>query len=186
MFHLAVSIVPRVRGCHWHRFRRAIDPIRGGGPTFANGPRYSAIRPWPERSSLLLRCASSSDTVREIKYQILQLILPALWQTHPGLLDARPEFEPGILALLQCSALRRPAFPGLQTHEHDPERLQGHRCEMQHKRQRHFAFVLRRWLTWFYPQVCQNQALSGASIFCLPPSCRHPPPQIADVTYLGC
>src|SRR5262245_39556740 len=53
---------------------------------FANGRRYSAIRPWPERSSLLLRCASSSDTVREIKYQILQLILPALWRTHPGLL----------------------------------------------------------------------------------------------------
>src|SRR5215472_2124175 len=128
-----------------------------------------------ERSSLLLRCASSSDTVREIKYQILQLILPALWRTHPGLLDARPEFEPGILALLQCSALRRPALPGLQSHEHDPERLQGPRCEMQHKRQRHFAFVLRRWLTWFYPQVCQNQALSGGvNLSFLPSSCRHP------------
>src|SRR5262249_55635770 len=100
-----------------------------------------------------------------IKYQILQLILPALWRTHPGLLDARPEFEPGILALLQCSALRRPALPGLQTHEHDLERLQGPRCEMQHMRQRHFVFLLHRWLTWFYPQVCQNQALSGASTF---------------------
>src|SRR5215471_17726420 len=93
------------------------------------------------------------------------LILPALCRTQAELLHARPEFEPGILALLQCSALRRPALPGLQSHEHDPERLQGPRCEMQHKRQRHFAFVLRRWLTWFYPQVCQNQALSGASIF---------------------
>src|SRR5262249_40594789 len=54
---------------------------------------------------------------------------------------ARPEFEPGILALLQCSALRRPALPGLQSPDHDPERLQGPRCEMQHKRQRHFGFV---------------------------------------------
>ena len=41
----------------------------------------------------------------------------------------------------------------------------GFKAIMQHKRQRHFAFVLRRWLTWFYPQVCQNQALSGASIY---------------------
>src|SRR5262249_17938731 len=86
-------------------------------------------------------------------------------------------------ALLQCSALRRPALPGLQTREHDPERLQGPRCEMQHKRQRHFAFVLRRWLTWFYPQVCQNQALSGRQSFVLPASCRHPPQQIADVNW---
>ena len=101
-------------------------------------------------------------------------ILPALWRTHPGLLGARPEFEPGILALLQCSALRRPALPGLQSHEHDPERLQGPRCEMQHKRQRHFAFVLRCWLTWFYPQVCPNQALSGRQSFVLPASCRAP------------
>src|SRR5215467_14195787 len=93
------------------------------------------------------------------------LILPELCRTHLGLLDARAEFEPGILVLLQCGALRRPALPGMQSREHDPERLQGHRCEMQHKRQRHFAFVLRRWLTWFYPQVCQNQALSGASTF---------------------
>src|SRR5262249_28353282 len=100
-----------------------------------------------------------------IKYQVLQLILPALWRTHLGLLDARAEFEPGILVLLQCGALRRPALPGMQSREHDPKRFEGPRCEMQHKRQRHFAFVLRRWLTWFYPQVCQNQALSGASIF---------------------
>src|SRR5262245_29992778 len=110
-------------------------------------------------------------------------ILPALWRTHPGLLGARAEFEPGILVLLQCGVLRRPALPGMQSREHDPKRLQGPRYEMQHKRQRHFAFVLRRWLTWFYPQVCQNQPLSGAST-ALP--CRQPPPQIADVTYLGC
>ena len=58
--------------------------------------------------------------------------------------------------------------------EHDPKRLQGHRCEMQHKRQRHFAFVLRCWLTWFYPQVCPNQALSGRQSFVLPASCRAP------------
>src|SRR6516164_5270950 len=83
-------------------------------------------------------------------------ILPELCRTHLGLLDARAEFEPGILVLLQCDALRRPALPGMQSREHDPKRLQGPRCEMQHKRQRHFAFVLRRWLTWFYPQVCQN------------------------------
>src|SRR5262245_18538161 len=31
-------------------------------------------------------------------------------------------------------------------------------------------FQLRRWLTWFYPQVCQNQALSGASTFLFCPS----------------
>src|SRR5262249_25921396 len=85
------------------------------------------------------------------------LILPELCRTHLGLLDARAEFEPGILVLLQCGALRRPALPGMQSREHEPKRLQGPRCEMQHKRQRHFAFVLRRWLTWFYPQVCQNQ-----------------------------
>src|SRR5215813_10271869 len=113
-------------------------------------------------------------------------ILPELCRTHLGLLDARAEFEPGILVLLQCGALRRPALPGMQSREHDPERLQGHRCEMQHKRQRHFAFVLRRWLTWFYPQVCQNQALSGDQPFCFAPPCRQPPPQIADVTYSGC
>src|SRR5262245_13977690 len=92
-------------------------------------------------------------------------ILPELCRTHLGLLDARAEFEPGILVHLQCDALRRPALPGMQSREHDPKRLQGPRCEMQQKRQRHFAFVLRRWLTWFYPQVCQNQALSGASTF---------------------
>src|SRR5215813_13427928 len=111
-------------------------------------------------------------------------ILPELCRTHLGLLDARAEFEPGILVLLQCDALRRPALPGMQSCEHDPKRLQGARYEMQHKRQRHFAFVLRCWLTWFYPQVCQNQALSEAST--LPFSCRQPPPQIADVTYSGC
>src|SRR6516164_929943 len=87
------------------------------------------------------RCIRAVGTV--ISGPPNRLILPALWRTHPGLLDAN-EFEPGILALLQCSALRRPALPGLQSHEHDPERLQGPRCEMQHKRQRHFAFVLRR------------------------------------------
>src|SRR5260370_6354227 len=92
-------------------------------------------------------------------------ILPELCRTHLGLLDARAEFEPGILVLLQCDALRRPALPGMQSRERDPKRLQGPRYEMQHKRQRHFAFVLRRWLTWFYRQVCQNQALSGASTF---------------------
>src|SRR5215471_5027598 len=97
-------------------------------------------------------------------------ILPELCRTHLGLLDARAEFEPGILVLLQCGALRRPALPGMQSREHEPKRLQGPRCEMQHKRQRHFAFVLRRWLTWFYPQVCQNQALSGASTFLFCPS----------------
>src|SRR5262245_26116155 len=97
-------------------------------------------------------------------------ILPELCRTHLGLPDARDEFEPGILVLHQCGALRRPALPGMQSREHDPKRLQGPRCEMQHKRQRHFAFVLRRWLTWFYPQVCQNQALSGASTFLFCPS----------------
>src|SRR5262245_46470427 len=112
-------------------------------------------------------------------------ILPELCRTHLGLLDARAEFGSGILVLLQCGALRRPALPGMQFGEHDPKRLQGPRCEMPHKRQSHFAFVIRRWLTWFYPQVCSNQALSGASTFLCPP-CRQPPPQIADVTYLGC
>src|SRR5215813_9272950 len=97
-------------------------------------------------------------------------ILPELCRTHLGLPDASAEFEPGILVLLQCGALRRPALPGMQSREHDPKRLQGPRCEMQHKRQRHFAFVLRRRLTWFYPQVCQNQALSGASTFLFCPS----------------
>src|SRR5262245_36860928 len=97
-------------------------------------------------------------------------ILPELCRTHLGLPDARAEFEPGILVLLQCGALRPPALPGMQSREHDPKRLQGPRCEMQHKRQRHFAFVLRRWLTWFYPQVCHNQALSGASTFLFCPS----------------
>src|SRR5262252_9432475 len=97
-------------------------------------------------------------------------IRPELCRTHLGLPDARTEFEPGILVLLQCGALRRPALPGMQSREHDPKRLQGPRCEMQHKQQRHFAFVLRRWLTWFYPQVCPNQALSGASTFLFCPS----------------
>src|SRR5262249_20405210 len=97
-------------------------------------------------------------------------ILPELCRIHLGLLDARAEFGPGILVLLQCGALWRPALPGMQFREHDPKRLQGPRCEMQHKRQRHFAFVLRRWLTWFYPQVCPNQALSGASTFLFCPS----------------
>src|SRR5262249_20836577 len=92
-------------------------------------------------------------------------ILPELCRTHLGLPDARAEFEPGILVLLQCGALGRPALPGVQSREHDPKRLQGPRCEMQHKRQRHFAFVLRRWLTWFYPPVCQSAALIGASRF---------------------
>src|SRR5262249_42966461 len=92
-------------------------------------------------------------------------ILPELCRTHLGLLDARAEFAPGILVLLQCGALRRPALPGMQSREHDPERFQGPRCEMQHKRQSLFAFVLRRCLTWFYPQVCRNQALSGVSTF---------------------
>src|SRR5215813_5183959 len=78
-------------------------------------------------------------------------ILPELCRTHLGLLDARAEFEPGIFVLLQCGALRRLALPGMQSREHDPKRLQGPRCEMQQKRQRHFAFVLRSWLTWFYP-----------------------------------
>src|SRR5262249_50227945 len=110
-------------------------------------------------------------------------ILPVLCRTHRGLLDARAEFEPGILVLLQCGALRRPALPGMQSCEHDPKRLQGPRYEMQHKRQRHFAFVLRRWLTWFYPQVCQNQALSGRQFA---PSMSATASQIADVTYLGC
>src|SRR5262249_655946 len=103
-------------------------------------------------------------------------ILPELCRTQLGLLDARAEFEPGILVLLQCDALRRPALPGMQSRERDPKRLQRPRYEMQHKRQRHFAFVLPRWLTWFYPQVCRVN-------FALP--CRQPPPQIADVTYLG-
>src|SRR5262245_45197653 len=97
-------------------------------------------------------------------------ILPELCRTHLGLPDARAEFEPGIFVLLQCGALRSLALPGMQSREHDPKRLQGPRCEMQHKRQRHFAFVLRRWLTWFYPQVCHNQALSGASTFLFCPS----------------
>src|SRR5262245_53518519 len=97
-------------------------------------------------------------------------ILPELRRTHLGRPDARAEFGPGILVLLQRDALRRPAPPGMQSCEHDPKRLQGPRYEMQHKRQRHFAFVLRRWLTWFYPQVCQNQALSGASTFLFCPS----------------
>src|SRR5215510_12080243 len=92
-------------------------------------------------------------------------ILPELCRTHLGLPDARAEFEPGILVLLQCGALRRPALPGMQSREHDPKRLQGPRCEMQHKRQRHFAFVLRRWLTWFYPQVCQS---GTSNLFVLP------------------
>src|SRR5215831_15601583 len=60
-------------------------------------------------------------------------ILPELCRTHLGLLDARAEFEPGIPVLLQCGALRRPALPGMQSREHDPKRLQGPRCEMQHK-----------------------------------------------------
>src|SRR5262249_46980899 len=110
-------------------------------------------------------------------------ILPELCRTHLGLLDARAEFEPGILVLLQCGALRRPALPGMQSREHDLKRLQGPRCEMQHKRQRHFAFVLRRWLTWFYPQVGKNQALSGRQFA---PSMSATASQIADVTYLGC
>src|SRR6266436_4206752 len=97
-------------------------------------------------------------------------ILPELCRTHLGLLDARAEFEPGILVLLQCDALRRPALPGMQSRERDPKRLQSPRCEMQHKRQRHFAFVRRRWLTWLYPQVCRNQALSEASTFLFCPS----------------
>src|SRR5258708_2584294 len=97
-------------------------------------------------------------------------ILPELCRTHLGLPDARAEFELGILVLLQCGALRRPVLPGMQSREHDPKRLQGPRCEMQHKRQRHFAFVLRRWLTWLYPQVCRNLALSGASTFLFCPS----------------
>src|SRR5262249_20662157 len=92
-------------------------------------------------------------------------ILPELGRTQLGLPDARAEFEPGILVLLQFGALRRLALPGMQSREHDPKRLQGPRCEMQQKRQRHFAFVFDRWLTCFYPQVCQNQALSGASTF---------------------
>src|SRR5262249_31951877 len=48
-------------------------------------------------------------------------ILPELCRTHLGLLDARAEFEPGILVLLQCGALRRPALPGMQSREHDPK-----------------------------------------------------------------
>src|SRR5262249_24023979 len=76
-------------------------------------------------------------------------ILPELCRTHLGLPDARAEFEPGILVLLQCGALRHPALPGMQSREHDPKRFEGPRCEMQHKRQRHFAFVLRWWLTWY-------------------------------------
>src|SRR5262249_20825342 len=83
-------------------------------------------------------------------------ILPELRSTQAGLPDARAEFEPGIFVRLQFVALRRLALPGMQSREHDPKRLQGHRCEMQQKRQRHFAFVLRRWLTWFCPQVCEN------------------------------
>src|SRR5215475_14260715 len=110
-------------------------------------------------------------------------ILPELCRTHLGLPDARAEFEPGIFVLLQCGALRSLALPGMQSREHDPKRLQGPRCEMQHKRQRHFAFVLRRWLTWFYPQVCQNLALRERQSFCFVPlhlSLR--PPEISDTT----
>src|SRR5262249_37846513 len=54
-------------------------------------------------------------------------ILPELCRTHLGLPDASAEFEPGILVLLQCGALRRPALPGMQSREHDPKRLQGPR-----------------------------------------------------------
>src|SRR5215467_2361092 len=108
-------------------------------------------------------------------------ILPELCRTHLGLPDARAEFEPGIFVLLQCGALRRLALPGMQSREHDPKRLQGPRCEMQHKRQRHFAFVLRRWLTWFYPQVCQNLALRERQSFCFVPLHLSPrPPEISD------
>src|SRR5262245_40187288 len=93
-------------------------------------------------------------------------ILPELRRTHLGLPDARAEFEPGIFVLLQCGVLRRLALPGMQSREHDPKRLQGPRCEMQQKRQRHFAFVLDRWLPCFYPQVCQNLALRERQSFC--------------------
>ena len=52
-----------------------------------------------ERSSLLLRCASSSDTVREIKYQILHLNMAVepLALCYPGLaggtLRGRPRLD---------------------------------------------------------------------------------------------
>src|SRR6516162_6766213 len=101
-------------------------------------------------------------------------ILPELCSTHLGLPDARTEFEPGIFVRLQCGALRRLALPGMQSREHDPKRLQGPRCEMQQKRQRHFAFVLRCWLTWFCPQVCQNLALRERQSFCFVPSISAP------------
>src|SRR5215472_1478897 len=114
-------------------------------------------------------------------------ILPELCRTHLGLPDARAEFEPGIFVLLQCGALRSLAPPGMQSREHDPKRLQGPRYEMQHKRQRHFAFVLRRWLTWFYPQVCQNLALRERQSFCFVSLHLSPrTPEISDTTYLGC
>src|SRR5262249_38264757 len=67
-------------------------------------------------------------------------ILPELCRTHLGLPDARAEFEPGILVLLQCGALRRLALPGMQSRERDPKRLQGPRCEMQAQAAKAFRF----------------------------------------------
>jgi len=110
---------------------------------FANTPRN-----WwrSDLTSSWLRCASSSDTtVREIKYQILQLfslrpseLIQGFSMQDPNLSEVSLRFFNVVLYYVQL-------FPGCNLAS--MIQLQGPRCEMRHKRQRHFAFVFRRLLT---------------------------------------
>jgi hypothetical protein len=63
--------------------------------------------------------------------------------------------------LLSWSARQCPALPGVQSREHHSERLRGPGGGMRQKRRRHFAFVLLRWLTWFYPRVWKPSVEQG-------------------------
>src|SRR5262245_25347747 len=81
---------------HWrHGWRVCLAASSGQAPTPHSGApkaRGLTAKARTERSSMLPRCTSSSDTVREIKYQILQLTFCAMRPTtdeEPGHGDRR-------------------------------------------------------------------------------------------------
>jgi tripartite-type tricarboxylate transporter receptor subunit TctC len=74
-----------------------------GGPPKARG---LTAKTRTERSSMLPRCASSSDTVREIKYQILQLSASRIPKQRGAELDLCAPFP-----FLACPRTRKGSQP---------------------------------------------------------------------------
>ena len=76
-----------VREAHWRRGRRVcLAASSGQAPT----PHSGVPKARTERSSMVWRCMSSSDTVRQIKYQILQISAFAKYSFLPLVLGLRP------------------------------------------------------------------------------------------------